>query len=194
MKRHLSLHAKLQQWGLSKGCQVCMAAGRKHPGLYILPFRLGIVLWTPQHFAKSLFPFSEHIKTCNTGIEPLWSFFSIWMYICGDVPTKGPSWASRKHFWRAPDKVHPEGAVETKAQVQEAKELVSETRLFPHSTFFSSENIFHAFRIHYGLKKIQTSQCNFLIIKREKKVCDEKVKDGIINDTGGSLSPGNQKW
>lgn len=31
-------------------------------------------------------------------------------------------------------------------------------------------------------------------MKREKKVCDEKVKDGIINDTGESLSPGNQKW
>lgn len=86
------------------------------------------------------------------------------------------------------------GAVETKAQAQEAKELVSKTRLFPHTTFSSSDNIFHAFRIQYGLKKTQTNQCHFLIIKQEKKVCDEKVKDGIINDTGGSLSSGNQKW
>lgn len=36
----------------------------EYPGLYILPFRqLGNVLWTPQHFAKSSFPFSEQIKT-----------------------------------------------------------------------------------------------------------------------------------
>lgn len=35
-------------------------------------------------------------------------------------------------------------------------------------------------------KKTQTKQCHFLIIKREKKVCDEKVKDGIIDNTGAS--------
>lgn len=43
-------------------------------------------------FSKSLSPFSEHTKICNSGIEPLWSFFSIWIYICKDVPTEGPLW------------------------------------------------------------------------------------------------------
>lgn len=106
-------------------------------------------------------------------------------------PQKG-LYGQQKTFLERPDKVYPEGAVETKAQVQEAKEVISENRLFPYFPLLTT----HAFRIQYlkKKKKTQTNHCHFLIIKCEKKVCDEEVKDGIINDTGGSLSPGNQKW
>jgi len=40
--------------------------------------------------------------------------------------------------------------METKAEVQEAKAVFSETRFFPHSTFSPSEKVFCAFKIQYA--------------------------------------------
>lgn len=83
--------------------------------------------------------------------------------------------------------------MQTKAQVQEAKELVKPA-FFHTPLFFLLKTYFMPSESSMVLKKNQTNQCHFLKIKRENKVCDEKVKDGIIKDTGGSLSPGNQRW
>lgn len=54
------------------------------------------------------------------------------MYICGDVPQRGLNGPAENISGGLQKKIHLEGAVETKAQVQEAKEFISEKRLFPH--------------------------------------------------------------
>lgn len=88
-------------------------------------------------------------------------------------------------FWRAADQTRAGCVVETRA-----KELLSETTfsmlhilLLRQDTSCLQNPVWFSF---FGIK-------GSFLYNLTREVCDERIKDGIINDIGGSLSSGNQK-
>lgn len=118
----------------------------KYPELYILPFRpLGNVLCTSSTLPNLYFPSVNVFRHVTVEFSAGDRHFPSGGTSVEGCPQDGLGGPAEWCFWGAAEQTRAGRVVETRA-----KELLSETRPFPRSTFSFSDKTPHAFKSQCG--------------------------------------------